>query len=107
MKLESFLNDLQSTFESIGYFSMVVLQTILIVALVYYTLKLLAKWLLPRFLGYAVRKSQDAFARQFENATHNHKNEDKEGKTTIFKKPFPKSNPSKKVGEYIDFEEIE
>jgi hypothetical protein len=26
---------------------------------------------------------------------------------TIYKKPARKSNPSKKVGEYIDFEEID
>lgn len=86
---------------------MVVLQTILIVALVYYALKLLAKWLLPRFLGYAVKKTQDSFARQFENATNSHNKQSEEGNTTVFKKPFRKSNPSKKVGEYIDFEEIE
>jgi hypothetical protein len=86
---------------------MVVLQTILIVALVYYALKLLAKWLLPRFLNYAVKKTQDSFSRQFNGATNPYKKKEEEGTTSIFKKPFPKSNPSKKVGEYIDFEEIE
>ena len=86
---------------------MVILQTILIVVFVYYTLKLLAKWLLPRFLGYAVRKSQDSFARQFEKATNPYNKATEEGETTISKKPFRKSNPSKKVGEYIDFEEID
>ncbi len=86
---------------------MVVLQTILILALVYYTLKLLAKWLLPRFLNYAVKKTQDNFERRFEQRTNFSRKHTNEGETTISKKPFKRSNPSKKVGEYIDFEEIE
>ena len=86
---------------------MVVLQTILIVVLVYYALKLLAKWLMPRILNYAVKKTQERFSAQFGNAQDFSKRHSKEGETTVSKKPMRTSNPSKKVGEYIDFEEID
>lgn len=86
---------------------MVVLQTILIVVLVYYALKLLAKWLMPRILNYAVKKTQERFGEQFGNYQDFSKRPTEEGETTLSKKPVRKSNPSKKVGEYIDFEEID
>lgn len=86
---------------------MVLLQTILVVILVYYAVKLLAKWLAPKLLNYAVKKSQERFGQQFGNYQDFRTNPGNEGETTISKKPFKKSNPSKKVGEYIDFEEID
>lgn len=86
---------------------MVLLQTILIVVLVYYGLKLLAKWLMPRILNYAVKKTQERFGSEFGSYQDFSNPKQKKGKTTISKKSSPKSNPSKKVGEYIDFEEIE
>ncbi|MDC6364534.1 MULTISPECIES: DUF4834 family protein [Flavobacteriaceae] len=86
---------------------MVVLQTIFILILVYYGVKLLAKWLLPKVLNYAVNKTQERFGQQFRNYQDFGGQQNTEGETTISKKPFRKSNPSKKVGEYIDFEEID
>nr|WP_288931451.1 DUF4834 family protein [uncultured Allomuricauda sp.] len=86
---------------------MVLLQTILIVILVYYGLKLLLKWLAPKLLNYAVKKTSERFGQQFGNPQDFDNAQNKEGETTITKKPFRKSNPSKKVGEYIDFEEID
>ena len=86
---------------------MVVLQTIFILILVYYGMKLLAKWLLPKVLSYAVNKTQERFGQQFGNYREPENEKNKEGDTTIFKKPNLRSNPSKKVGEYIDFEEID
>lgn len=86
---------------------MVLLQTILIVILVYYGLKLLLKWLAPKLLNYAVKKTSERFGQQFGTNQDFSDNNEREGETTIAKKPFRKSNPSKKVGEYIDFEEID
>jgi len=86
---------------------MVLLQTILIVILVYYGLKFLLKWLAPKLLNYAVKKTNERFSQQFGNAQDFDREPSKEGGTTISKKPPRKSNPSKKVGEYIDFEEID
>lgn len=86
---------------------MVLLQTILIVILVYYGLKFLLKWLAPKLLNYAVKKTNERFSQQFGNAQDFGNEQTREGETTVSKKPPRKSNPSKKVGEYIDFEEID
>nr|WP_299067734.1 DUF4834 family protein [uncultured Allomuricauda sp.] len=86
---------------------MVLLQTILVIILVYYALKLLAKWLAPRVINYAMRKTQQRFGQQFGNYQDFGGKSNSNDKTTTTKKPFKKSNPSKKVGEYIDFEEID
>ncbi|WP_420322421.1 DUF4834 family protein [Flagellimonas sp.] len=86
---------------------MVLLQTILVAILVYYALKLLAKWLMPKLFNYAVKKTQQRFGQEFGNYQDFGQNARKEEEATISKKPFKKSNPSKKVGEYIDFEEID
>jgi len=86
---------------------MVLLQTILIVILVYYGLKLLLKWLAPKLLNYAVKKTSERFGQQFGNPQDFDNAQTKEGETVVSKKPPRRSNPSKKVGEYIDFEEID
>jgi len=86
---------------------MVLLQTILIVILVYYGLKLLGKWLAPKLLNYAVKKTNERFGQQFGNYQDFDRTQEREGETTVSQKPHRKSNPSKKVGEYIDFEEID
>ncbi|KPM33255.1 Hypothetical protein I595_158 [Croceitalea dokdonensis DOKDO 023] len=84
---------------------MVLVKTILILILVYYGIKILLKWLAPRLLKYAVKKTEERFGQQFGQYQQTHQNTPT-GKTTVTKKPMRKSNPSKKVGEYIDFEEI-
>ncbi|MEO9511635.1 MAG: DUF4834 family protein [Flavobacteriaceae bacterium] len=86
---------------------MVLLQTILLVILVYYGFKLLAKWLAPKVLNYAMRKTQERFGQQFGNYQDFGNKSNDNRSTNANKKSFKKSNPSKKVGEYIDFEEID
>ena len=86
---------------------MAVLQTILLLILVYFALKLLLKWLAPRLLNYAVKKTQERFGQQFGQYGNTQDQQDTEGETTIFKRPSQASQSSKKVGEYIDFEEID
>ena len=86
---------------------MVVLQTILFLIIVYNVAKILLKWLAPKLLNYAVHKTQERFGQQFGQFHQNQSSSSKEGETSIRKTRNPKSNPSKKVGEYIDFEEIE
>ncbi|WP_299172847.1 DUF4834 family protein [uncultured Allomuricauda sp.] len=86
---------------------MVLLQTILVLILVYYAFKLLAKWLAPKLFNYAVKKTQQRFGDAFGGYQDFGQDTNNEGETNISKKPFKKSNPSKKVGEYIDFEEID
>ena len=86
---------------------MVLLQTILVLILVYYGIKILLRWLAPRLLNYAVKKTTQRFGEQFGNAQEYTSPRQQTGKTVVDRKTTPKSNPSKKVGEYIDFEEIE
>jgi len=86
---------------------MVLLQTILVLIVVYYAFKLLAKWLVPKFFNYAVKKARERFGQQFGGFQDFREQPSNEGGTTVSKKPFRKSNPLKKVGEYIDFEEID
>ncbi|TXN35865.1 DUF4834 domain-containing protein [Flagellimonas hymeniacidonis] len=86
---------------------MVLLQTILILVLVYYAAKMLLKWLAPKLLNYAMRKTEERFGQQFGNYQDFGNKSKTEKEPTFSKKPFKKSNPSKKVGEYIDFEEID
>ena len=86
---------------------MVLLQTILIVILVYYGLKFLLKWLAPKLLNYAFKKTSERVGQQFGNPQDFDSSQTKEGETIISKKPPRRSNSSKKVGEYIDFEEID
>ncbi|SHI74005.1 protein of unknown function [Arenibacter nanhaiticus] len=84
------------------------LRTILIILLVYYLLKILAKWLGPILLRYAAKKTQDHFNKKFGGyAQQNNYTEEQNGEVIIEKKNSKKTKPSKKVGEYIDFEEIE
>ena len=85
---------------------MVVLQTILFLIIVYYIIKILWKWLAPKMLNYAVQKTEERFGEQFGQFYQHRDSAGKEGETTVDKQRNPKSNPSKKVGEYIDFEEI-
>jgi len=86
---------------------MVVLQTILFLIIVYYIAKILWKWLAPKLLNYAVQKTEERFGQQFGSYHQSRETSNREGETTVHKRQNPKSNPSKKVGEYIDFEEIE
>ncbi|GGG43994.1 hypothetical protein GCM10011414_12060 [Croceivirga lutea] len=86
---------------------MVLLQTILIVLIVYYGFKILWKWLGPQLLNFAVKKTEERFQQQFNGYHNNSQNADNEGDTTIVDNPSKRTKSSKKVGEYIDFEEID
>ncbi|MEG3658803.1 DUF4834 family protein [Arenibacter palladensis] len=85
-----------------------ILKTILIVLLVYYLLKILAKWFAPKLFRYAAKKTEEHFKERFEGfAAQQPQDEEQIGDVIIDKKTTKKKNSSKNVGEYIDFEEIE
>jgi len=88
---------------------MAFLKTILIILLVYYLLVLLGKWLLPRFLGYAAKRTEKHFREQFGQFHREQSNNptstgnisvDRSGSRTQRKS-------STQVGDYIEFEEID
>ncbi|MBM1107386.1 DUF4834 family protein [Aurantibacter crassamenti] len=88
---------------------MVLLKTILIILLVYYGLKILAKWYGPKLFNYAARKTEQKFKERFGDFTQQQtrQGEDNIGDISV-KGKRAKSNTSKEpVGEYIEFEELD
>lgn len=86
---------------------MVLLETILILLIVYYGLKLLWRWLGPQLLSFAVKKTEERFGQQFNSYQNSGQPSENEGRTTVIRNASKKRKTSKKVGEYIDFEEID
>jgi len=84
---------------------MAFLKTILIIFLVYYLLKFLAKLFAPKILNYAAKKTESRFREAFDNQRPYNQEEDEN--VIIKKKSSRKKNDSEKVGEYIDFEELD
>ncbi|MGB5204969.1 DUF4834 family protein [Eudoraea sp.] len=85
------------------------LRTILIILLVYYMLKLFAKWFGPRIVGYAARRTEKHFKDKFDQfqGYQNQEDNTNEGEIIIEKKTVQKNKNSEQLGEFIDFEEIE
>ncbi|MEZ5198286.1 MAG: hypothetical protein R2764_18425 [Bacteroidales bacterium] len=78
---------------------MQLLRTILIIVIIYYAVKLLARYVLPVLARYFIRRTQREYQKQYEKEIR------KPGKMK------EKVNPDKKkaddnLGEYVDYEEI-
>lgn len=93
---------------------MQLLRTILIIILVYYGFKILSRLFAPYLMNYASKKMGQKFEQQYKAQQQQQQNRGnteqyKEGETVIDKKPRSSnsSNTSDKIGEYIEFEEIE
>lgn len=80
------------------------IRTILIILLVYYGFKALARIFGPVLFKYAAKKAEQQFGQQFESNRQERKT--KVGETIIDKVPNKKAS-NKEVGEYVDFEEID
>ena len=82
-------------------------RTIIIILLIYYVFKFLAKLFAPYLMKRMVHKMQEKAQHQYGNQQQSHNANAKVGETIIDKKPT-KSNQSKNsVGEYVDYEEID
>ena len=87
---------------------MAFLKTILIILLVYYLFKIVAKWFGPKLFSYAAKKTEAHFNEKFGQFVNQNKNEEEQiGDIIIDKKSAHKGDSSKRVGEYIDFEEVD
>jgi hypothetical protein len=85
-----------------------ILKTILIILVVYYLFRLLARWFAPKLFVYAAKKTEERFREQFGEFQNYGREEDKQvGDVSIDKKPPTNNRSSSDVGEYIDFEELE
>ncbi len=82
------------------------LRTILIILLVYYGIKILTRMFAPYLVRYMSKKMQQRYGGQFQQYQEP-KQRYKEGETIIDKMPEKESSSNKKVGEYIDYEEID
>ena len=82
------------------------LKTILIIILVYYTLKLLARLFAPFLVKYAAKKFEQKFGNGYNYNSQGSEKNQKEGETVIDSVPKQQKS-NKNVGEYIDFEEID
>ena len=86
---------------------MAFLRTILIILLVYYLFKILARLFAPKILSYAARKTEERFRENFGAGQQAFNKEEHMGDVIIDHKNVKKRTTSKKVGEYIDYEELD
>lgn len=86
---------------------MTFLKTILIVLLVYFGLKFLIRLATPYLMRYISKKAGQQFEQFFGNNPNTNAQREPEGSITIDKKPSHNSQTSKKVGEYVEYEEVE
>jgi len=84
------------------------LKAILLLLLVYYLFKMLFRMFAPRLFSYAAKRTETHFRQKFdEYARENNGESENVGDVIIDREPSKKTKSSKKVGEYIDFEEID
>lgn len=81
---------------------MVFLKTIFIILLVYFGIKILAKYFGPLLLKYVFKKVQKNMENQF-NSPYQDPKKSKNKSTKTFKS----KSKDNKVGEYVDYEEID
>ena len=87
---------------------MAFLKTILIILLGYYLLKIVAKFFAPRLINYAAKKTESRFKEAFEGFNQGQQPQDEQvGDVIIDKKTEKRQRTGEKVGEYIDFEEVD
>ena len=79
------------------------IQTICYILMFYYVFKFLARLLLPIMVKKVVEKAGRNFQQQYQNQQNPNAQEEKVPNTASTTKP----RETKKVGEYVDFEEID
>jgi ABC-type bacteriocin/lantibiotic exporter with double-glycine peptidase domain len=84
------------------------LETILIILLVYYALKIILKFSKPYLMRYVAKKANERFGQAFGNTPFNAPNQNQdEGDVTIDSSKANTKTSKNSVGEYVDFEEID
>tara|TARA_B100000700_G_C14677863_1_gene683942 strand:- start:303 stop:548 length:246 start_codon:yes stop_codon:yes gene_type:complete len=77
------------------------IKALLIILLIWYSIKLLARILLPIFIAKFIRNTQERFQQKYQGQ-QNKKDEDIKSNSSREKK-----NSTENLGEYVDFEEVE
>ena len=87
------------------------LRTVLVILLVYFGFKILARLFAPLLLRFVAKKAEQKFGQQFggfkNQADQRQQQAKKEGETVIDKMPNQNKQSNTKVGEYVDYEEID
>lgn len=85
------------------------LRTVLIILLVYFGVKILTRLFAPLLLRFVAKKAEQKFGQQFGGFQNQARQtqQQKAGETVIDKMPDQNRASNKKVGEYIDYEEID
>jgi hypothetical protein len=87
------------------------LKTVLIILLFYFGFKILARLFAPLLLRFVAKKAEQKFGDQFggfkNQANQKQQQKQKEGETVIDKMPKQNKSSNEKVGEYIDYEELD
>lgn len=84
------------------------LRTIAIILAIYFGLRLLMHWLAPKLFAYAAKKAEAQFREVYGmKQESNGRETDQAGNIIVDKKKQKRNKNSEKVGEYIEFEEIE
>ena len=90
---------------------MQLLRTILIILLIWYGVKILSRLFAPLLVKFVAKKAEQKFGEQFgnfQNQTQQRADQKRrEGETVIDKMPQQTKTSNEKVGEYIDYEEID
>lgn len=83
------------------------LRTVLIILLVYFGFKVLGRLFAPLLLRFVAKKAEQKFGGFQNQANQRDQQKHKEGETVIDKMPNQNKQSNEKVGEYIDYEEID
>ncbi|RAV27829.1 DUF4834 family protein [Sinomicrobium soli] len=92
---------------------MQLVRTILVIVVFYYLIRFLSRVFGPMLIRYAAKKAQEKYQGPYRgNTAYNNGQQRREGEVVIDKasgntKENRTSSPGKKVGEYIDFEEVD
>ena len=77
------------------------IKALLIILLIWYSIKLLARILIPIFIAKFIRNTHERFQQKYQGQ-QNKKDEDIKSNSSREKK-----NSTENLGEYVDFEEVE
>ncbi len=83
------------------------LKTVLIILVVYFGFKILARLFAPILLRFVAKKAEQKFGGFKNQANQKQQQAQKEGETVIDKMPNQNKQSNSKVGEYVDYEEID
>ena len=83
------------------------IQTLLIILLIFFGLRILFRLLAPYIMRYIAKKAGERFQNMAQGYSSQNQSSKPEGETVIDEIPKREHTSNKNVGEYIDYEEID